>query len=65
MEFNLNKNQISCGSFEDSKVESQNNLLNSTPLERLEMLEFLRSQTYGKTCTAPRLQRSFEVILRS
>ena len=64
MVYSIDRTKISHGSFEDSKKESREAMLKTSPLERLNILEFLRAQTYGKSGIAPRLQRSFEVIYK-
>lgn len=62
MLYKLDKTIISSGTFEDSALESKINLKNKTPIERFEILEFLRSQTYGESGVAPRLQKTIEVV---
>ena len=46
MTYRLDKTKISSGSFEDSAKESLSFIESTSATERLQMLEFLRAQTY-------------------
>lgn len=62
MKFKNDKSKLRIGTFEASKKESKEYLLSLTPEERLNIVEFLREQTYAESC--PRLQRVLEVVYR-
>ena len=63
MTYRLDKTKISSGSFEDSAKESLSFIESTSATERLQMLEFLRAQTYSEP--SPRLQRIIEVVVRT
>jgi len=58
--YNLNKKTISVVSL-NSKQNDKEYWLSKTPIERLEVVEFLRQTNYGYDPVTSRLQRFFEV----
>ena len=63
MTYRMDRTKLNSGSFEDSAEESKSFIKSTSAIERLQILEFLRAQTYAEP--APRLQRTIEVVNRS
>lgn len=59
-EFKLNKNAFSVDSLDDQQNDKEY-WLSKTPLERLEVVEYLRQINYGYDPATSRLQIFFEV----
>ena len=59
--FGLNKEFLSIGTL-NSKQNDKEYWLSKTPIERLEVVEFLRQINYGYDPSTSRLQRFFEVV---
>ena len=61
----MDKTVFSVGTFKDSTEERRAYWHSLSPEQRLEGLEFLRSQMYADPKVPPRLQRTLKIIYRS
>ena len=57
----IDKSHISSVPFEENELQVIEEMKNSTPQDRFELITYLRESFYGPEATTGRLQRVFEV----